>query len=72
MKVTYKQLRKFIKNEILNEAKMITAIPSPMKSRADPEFAKLIKGENNEYDDYINLDIATLHRLISEEIKKLS
>ena len=70
-KLSKKQLKKIIKDSI-NEAKMITAIPSPMKSRADPEFAKLIKGENNEYDDYINLDIATLHRLISEEIKKLS
>ena len=72
MKITRKQLRKLIQ-----EARMVCGTSSPMRSRADPEFARLIKGENSDgengdYDAYTKLDIAMLQRIMREELKKLS
>ena len=51
MKVSKKQLRKIIKEA---HARMGAGKPMPMQSRADPEFAAIIKGQRklNEYSDY--------------------
>ena len=46
MKITKRQLRRIIKEE---KAKLLCeSAPFPMRSRADPEFARIIKGKLNE------------------------
>ena len=51
MKVTKKQIRKIIKEA---HVRMGAGKPMPVQSRADPEFAAIIKGQQklNEYSDY--------------------
>jgi len=71
MKVTKRQLRKIIKEA---HARMGAGKPMPMRSRADPEFAAMIKGQRklNEYSDYAShLDLADSFDDISSMIEEV-
>ena len=71
MKVSKKQLRKIIKEA---HARMGAGRPMPMQSRADPEFAAMIKGQHklNEYSDYAShVDLADSFDDISSMIEEV-
>ena len=69
MKITRKQIRKLI-----TEVRMVQGGGMPVKSRADPEFAAIIKGQRklNEYSDYpSHLDLADSFDDISSMIEEV-
>ena len=72
MKITRRKLRQIINETADRSYNMLYKdSPMPMKSLADPELAKLVKGESAQPELSEDLGAGMLRKIIIEELSKL-
>ena len=72
MKITRRQLRRLISESSDRSYNMMYKdSPMPMKSRADAEFAELVKGESVSHSASEDLGVDMLRKIIHEELSNI-